>query len=81
MMALTSMKWPFNVSAATRRRFYARGGKRNGTIFRSAKPAHINEAGLAELIAARSSQLLNPAGMNAGIFSSMNFLTSGELKT
>jgi hypothetical protein len=32
MMALASMKWPFNVIVATRRRFYARDRKGNGTI-------------------------------------------------
>jgi hypothetical protein len=43
MMALASMKWPFNVIVATRRRFYARDRKGNGTIFRSARqPAESN---------------------------------------
>jgi len=43
MMALASMKWPFNVIAAMRRRFYARDRKGNGTIFGSARqPAESN---------------------------------------
>ena len=32
-MAITSMKWLFNVVVATRRRFYACDRKENGTIF------------------------------------------------
>jgi hypothetical protein len=37
------MKWLFNVVAATRRRFYARDRKENGTIFGSARqPAEAN---------------------------------------
>src|SRR5213080_4113825 len=31
--AITSMKWPFNVVVATRRRFYAPDRKGNGTTF------------------------------------------------
>jgi hypothetical protein len=34
-MAITSMKWLFNVVVATRRRFYACARKENGTIFGS----------------------------------------------
>jgi hypothetical protein len=36
MTTVTSMKWVFNVAVATRRRFYARDRKENGTIFGSA---------------------------------------------
>jgi hypothetical protein len=32
-MAITSMKWPFNVAVTTRRRFYSFDRKENGTIF------------------------------------------------
>jgi len=43
MMALASMKWPFNVTVATRRRFYSRDRKGNGTIIGSARqPAESN---------------------------------------
>ena len=35
MVAITSMKWLFNVAVATRRRFYAFDRKENGTIFGS----------------------------------------------
>ena len=38
MVAITSMKWLFNVAVATRRRFYACDIKENGTIFGSARP-------------------------------------------
>jgi NAD(P)-dependent dehydrogenase (short-subunit alcohol dehydrogenase family) len=33
MTTVKSMKWVFNVAVATRRRFYARDRKENGTIF------------------------------------------------
>jgi hypothetical protein len=43
MTAVASMKWLFNVVVTTRRRFYARDRKENGTILRSAgRPAKTN---------------------------------------
>ena len=43
MTTVRSMKWVFNVAVATRRRFYARDRKENGTIFGGARqPAESN---------------------------------------
>ena len=43
MTTVRSMKWVFNVAVATRRRFYARDRKENGTIFGGARqPAEPN---------------------------------------
>src|SRR6478752_5143256 len=57
-MALTSMKWPFNVAVATRRRFYARDRKENGTIFgRSSRPVETKLRPL-NLIKTSAAQML-----------------------
>ena len=46
-MAITSMKWLFNVVVATRRRFYAFDRKENGTIFGGLKQHGRNESAVA----------------------------------
>jgi hypothetical protein len=59
-MALTSMKWPFNVAVVTRRRFYARDRKENGTIFgSSSRPVETNLRPLSLIMTPAAQMLCN----------------------